>query len=311
MITKNIIRKSLDEAILKCSNSSSKAIKLGATVKETIIEDNDGQKIRVFQYEDGTILKFHETYGYKTEGYRPGIDDDKWYGWEFENIISANTDYDFFGDRCYEEFEQLDNELFESLRTMVNGKVVDDISIDIAQEMHIPTDWQRYQMYIQQYAGPIGMVYNHYLKTGGDVSSFEKDRVKIDHDWFVDLEKNTRIDHTNYATIRHSTDEYMQPTLSKKRVSDKGHTSTSVGGITSRQINTFGEKEDWDATWKTVTLIDKGGGATGMFFGNVLKRQRGGDWEAEVNFAPNQKFERILIDEKNRIIVQKPVVKQK
>ena len=55
MVSKDVISKSLSDAIFKCSPSA-KARSVGASVKEKEYTDTDGAKVVEYTYEDGTII---------------------------------------------------------------------------------------------------------------------------------------------------------------------------------------------------------------------------------------------------------------
>ena len=95
--------------------------------------------------------------------------------------------------------------------------------------------------------------------------------------------------------------------IGKRIVSDKAFTSASVG-MNSEGMKSIYVGEDG---WTIITEYDTGKANRGMFLGYAIRDVNGGDFEKELLSAPNQKFERSIIDEERRIIVQRPYLTEK
>lgn len=279
MVSKDFILKSIENAIVDKCETSSKARKLGATAQVSYEDGN-----RVFEYEDGTTITFN---------YEGGLVD----------VVFNGKNHTYFGDGCYDEFEYLKDELLttETFRDYLDDSTNPDYA----------NDWEFLKSYVDYFASWMGRDLNTTLRNGGELDK-EGYFVERYHDWFVDLLRNHKIDHSDYATLRFTTRIHSNEDLDKKRVYDKAHVSTSVDGDEENKLDCFGNG-DFDSSWKTVNLIEEDSGVTGLFIGTALSEGRNQDvdedWEAEVNFAPKQKFDRVLIDEEHKIILQVPVVK--
>lgn len=284
MVDKVFILKSIEEAItIKCPTSS-KARKRGVGAEISVISDDYGDELQQYEYPDGTIISFSAEKG-------------------LYNVVLDGKVYDFPGKKSvdyeYEMFQYMKNQL-EGMEGILGNS----------------TMYNFVRQYFDDFATWLGMDINRAMRK--DIPLDEVDGI---HNWFdvildghdtvVELEKTVRIDNEDYATMRvQSNLNHGNDDIKKLVVSDKAHTCTTVGGDWEEQVSTFGSRSD-GTPWKIITLIDKESGATGLFAGNPLIDERGRDWEAEVQFAPKQKFERVFIDEENRFIIQKPVIKNK
>lgn len=112
---------------------------------------------------------------------------------------------------------------------------------------------------------------------------------------------------STFMSIRGVRHLHDNDSIGKRIVSDKGFTSASVG------MNSEGLKNIYvgDDGWTIITEYDTGKANRGMFLGHALRDVNGGDFEKELLSAPNQKFERSIIDEERRIIVQRPYLTDK
>ncbi len=279
MVDKNFILKSIEDAIIVKCPTSSKARKRGM---DGVLSYNDEFDSNQITYPDGTVVVY---------------DDD-------EGLFSVTIDgktYDFPGKKSrdyeYEMFQYMKDQL-EGMEGILGNN----------------TMYQFLRKYFDDYASWLGMDINRAMRKDislEDVSGIHNwnDVILDGHDTVVELERSVRIDNEDYVALRvQSNLNHGNDDIKKLVVSNKAHTCTTVGGDWEEQVMTFGTGSA-EGSWKIITLIDKGGGATGLFAGNPIRDERGKDWEAEINFAPKQKFERVLIDEENHIIIQKPVVK--
>lgn len=275
----DIIEKSIIDTV-KC-NTSGTARKRGVGAEFSYNSDVNSYDI---VYPDGTLVQY---------------DDD-------DGLVSVSIDgkkYDFPGkkDSDYEY------EMFEYMKQQLSN---------MEGILGYSTMYNFVRAYFDDFASYLGWAINGALRDGTPLEDahpriHQWNDILVDgHDAFVDLEHELRIDNEDYACIRlQSNMNHGNDSIDKKVISDKAHTCTTVGGDWTKQVINFTETMSAGDSWKVITVVDKGSGVTGLFAGNPLRDERGRDWEAEVNFAPKQKFERLLIDEENKIIIQKPVVK--
>lgn len=279
MVDKFIILKSIEEAITTKCPTSSKARKRGVG---GVVGYNEKYGSDEITYPDGTVVVFDEEYG-------------------LTSVTIDGKTYDFPGSKGYD----YEYDMFEYMKEQLQN---------MEGILGANTMYQFLRMYFDDYASWVGMNISRGLRESIPIDEISgvhswNDVIVDGHDTVVELERTMPIDKEDYATLRvQSNMNHKSDDISKKFVSDKAHTSTTVGGDWEDQLFTFGTGSAEDS-WKIINIIDKGGGATGLFAGTALRDERGSDWEAEVNFAPRQKFERLLIDEEHKIIIQRPVVK--
>lgn len=120
------------------------------------------------------------------------------------------------------------------------------------------------------------------------------------------LQRN-ELKNSQFISIRGVRHLHDNDSIGKRIVSDKAFTSASVG------MNSEGMKNIYigEDGWTIITEYDAGKANRGMFIGHAIRDVNGGDFEKEILSAPNQKFERSIIDEERRIIIQRPYLTEK
>lgn len=218
---------------------------------------------------------------------------------DLESITIDGKTYNYLKNESYNTFKKQGDYLDKLFK---EGEFDDDGT---------PHQMNKYvlEKFADKFASYDGMRLNENLRKGLGLPS-DSNIDKKQYELFVDFEKNNTIDDTDYSTFRVQTNLHNNDSIDKKFVSDDAHLSTSVGANKDLLTSQFVHGDDTDGNyWQIFTVVDKGSGTKGAFLGNSLKNIRGGDYESEVNFAPKQRFERLLIDENNKVIIQKPVVK--
>ena len=293
MVSKDIIEKTFNFIIdTKCSPSQ-KARNIGASVTETEKKLEDGTRVHTFQYEDGTsiTIEYDKPITVNDDGYVYEAETDR-----FAKVSHNGKEYelsygDSNNDKSIDEFFQYQKDY------IINNYGTDG--------------WDFFCEYANQYGTSQGWHLNMILrgqKKATDITDEEGDFYISPFLWenharFVEMEKNLPLDNEDLITVRLVSDLHRNDSIGKKVVSDKGHTSTSTTG----QIDNYDTYGDPNNAWFVFTLNEKGSGVHGAYFGNAIREADGYDFEREVNYAPNQEFERVLIDEKNRFIIQKPI----
>ena len=281
MVDKIFILKSIDEVISNKCQTSSKARKRGVGAEVISTVDDSFNDVMEYHYPDGTIISYSEDTG-------------------LYNVVFDGKLFEFPGKKRYnyeyEMFEGMKNELMVMEGILGNN-----------------TMYQFLRKYFDDYSSWLGMSVNNALRNGTPLENVNGihnwfDVILDGHDTVVELEKTMRIDFEDYVTMRvQSNLNHKSDDINKLFVSDKAHTCSTVGGDWENQVLNF--SNGGGEYWKIITLIEEGSGVTALFAGNPVRDERGTDWEAEVNFAPKQKFERLLIDEEHKFIIQRPVVK--
>lgn len=241
------------------------------------IEFNEQGDLKSLTYEDGTEIQF----------------DDRGNISHFRNSDGVEMDYLFA--RAYDFF----------------ASQKDDIIDRYGQE-----GWDFLCEYTNIYATKMGIYMNSYLR---GLISFDEFKSSVDnwwnhktyddfgylwdnHDRFVEMLSTIDLPTGNFYSVRVMNHVHDNDSLDKAIVWDKAHTNSTAGA----EMYRLGVFADTEFGWKVITDFSGSHNAKGLFLGNSLREKRGKDWEMEVNFAPNQKFERVLVDEEHKIIVQRP-----
>ena len=271
MVSKDVISKSLSDAIFKCSPSA-KARSVGASVKEKEYTDTDGAKVVEYTYEDGTIINMKL-------GKPITMVEDDGYTYESETDIFDTLTYN----GVMEKFEIAEYKILKTYK----GKELEGV---VCKQVLYP-DQRESVICLADYV------------TDEDGKFYISPFLLENHNRFVEMEKSLPLDRESFVSLRLVNKLHRNDSIGKKIVSDKGHISTSTTG----QIENYEVYGDYMNGWFVFTVNEKGSGARGAYFGRGIKYSDGYDWEREVNYVPNQKFERVLIDEENRFIIQKPI----
>lgn len=302
MVNKIVILKAFDDVLTVKCNSSRKARQIG---ESAVLSTNENGY--TLSYANGMSLEF---------------DSDN----NMVNLVDNGADFNYFGDDCYDEFDY-QRESFQGTGGFTfRRKVRKGLTNEYYWEVHkYEDDYSFLTDYMTNYATIQGLILNKNLNQGSfgrkQLNSF-KDIVNNNssHNYFVELEKNTRCDHKNFVCVRVQNRLYDNDSIDKEFYRNKHHTSASVGADINTIMETFtGDSnphrrdnarnniKEEDLVWRVYTKVGKDTGVHGLFFGNNINdspTRCGDDWEAELNFAPNTKFVRDVIDEKNHIIIQ-------
>lgn len=153
----------------------------------------------------------------------------------------------------------------------------------------------RYEVY-RDWISDRGFNANDELRNGKQVSSIR------DYDDFAKWINDSRCDYDNIVLGHGQKKLYKDDAIGKHIVKTKGHFCTSVG-LDDMGYRTF---KGYDG-WMVYEVIGKNSGAKGLYLSNSVKRFELAEREQEVIFPTNQKRERLLIDEENKIIIEMPI----
>ena len=250
--------------------------------RNAIVTDIDHQGLigeREFEslvYPDGTKIEFERIAVYNSN-YRRNQ-----YYHRLKSVTIDGKRYDFLGDDSYDHFMyQLE---------------------DIARKYGDAKVW-KLSNYSSRFATTSGMGLNVDLRNGMSPRGGLAQR----HPEFVKLIKEAKLK-GDIASYRVQTSLYDDDGIDKLIITSKSHFSTSTGALKGKLKFNFIHGDSNDGKyWQIITVIPDGSDQNALFLGNFLRRARGGDWEYELNFAPNQRFQRLLVDEVNKIIIQTPI----
>ena len=303
MVNRNIIeyyvQKSIIETI-KCPTNTNKARRIGKSCTVEKVTESFGDitatKEVIYSYDNDLKLTF--------DGGQSTIKSIEYDGETYNYYNQIGDSFSNSKNNPVNKFDYLKKELSQT----ENGQSINTSTNTI-------NDWEKLKTYSDEFASDNGMILNNDLRNNQDITN-TKGFVWENHDWFVSLQKRTKIDHENYATLRITKNLHDNEDITIPIIKDKGHTSASAGGNIRNLSYMFGGTRSMDNynfdkdSWKTVTLIKKGSGVKGLYLGGAINESRfngkHGDWESEVNYTPNQKFRRVMIDESHKLIVQIP-----
>ena len=247
---------------------------IGKTGKwETYTDENGGITGSSLTYKDGTSIK------YDKDGNITGIITD--YGEKIPYIgkgITMNMDFYNF------DVENLKYEL-----GTVDYRIIKDFVINYRQNHYI-NRYLRGKATEQEMRAELG---DRYV-----------DKMLRDMDNVCEiLDNNNLLKNYVFLSVRGVRNLHDNDNINKRIVSDEGFTSSSVGANT-----TFIQKMySGDNGWTILTLYEYGNPAsTGLYTGYIFEDNGSYDIDQELITMPKQKFERTIIDEQNKIIIQRP-----
>ena len=276
MVNREVILKTITDAIIKCGASSSiRRIGSNYTITTSTLPNIIGSTIvgelkeEKITYKNGIAVTFTESDYYGENEFN------------FKSITIDGEEYEYLGHNSYSFFDYQKQWIIDH---------------------YGESEWEFVSKYADYFASTDGMEVNYDLRHNNPLG--DDNFLRREHDHFISIVKDLPCDKESSVNIRVVDSLHRNDGISKKIVSDKAHTSTSAGTHLQELMENFSNSYD---AWKIITLVGKDSGAKGMFFGNSIKETTGFDWERELHFLPNQEFERLVIDEDNKIIIQKPI----
>lgn len=235
----------------------------------------DHESFKTIKYEDGTTIKFKKSGN--PEYPQQTLD---------EVTINGKT-YKYKDNDVYDHFKYQDAQLTKE-------------ELDFADE------------FIEKYGTYAGQEFNSLQR--GKLSKKDLEDIADDEafKWLNEnferynkiLDKST-IEH-DVVSMRIQAKNYVPKGATT--IQDKAYTSSSVGISRTNLIDCFGNSRNIDDNWTYLTVTPKG--TTGARFqGNSIARKYGSlddDFERELTYKPNMKFDILLLDEKNKIMILQP-----
>lgn len=284
MVSRKIIENALTKAFMNKCSGSDKARKRGENGIVTYCTNSKYKNFATVEYPDGTKIVFHDK------------EDD--YNGDLESITINGKTYNYLKDKAYTTFEK------QEMLLDKNTEESDFLSTDN------PLTRIQFMRFADNFATGQGFSVNEALRKNVSIEDLIviNNSIKSNYKRFVEFERTNTIDDTDYVSLRIITRLHDNDSINKRIVMDKAHTCTSVSAKKNflKLLFSHDGGDDGDC-WQILTVVDKNSGVTGAFLGNALKKARGHDGEGEINFAPKQKMERLLIDEEHKIIIQTPV----
>lgn len=234
---------------------------------------------KTIEYEDGTVLKF------KSIVTNPEAPDYTSHTLDEIKINGKTLKYKQQG-KSYDDFKYQDKQFTKA-------------ELAFADE------------FIKHYGTYAGIKFNEYQM--GKLSKKDYAEIKDDASfkWLVKnadkydklLEKTTLEEDT--VTVRVKTKNHIKPT--DKHVQDKMYTSSSAGRSITDLIDNFANGRDLEDNWIYITVNPKGTKGA-RYQGNSIIRNEGQDmdFEEEITYKRNFKFDVVLYDEVNKIIILTP-----
>ena len=260
-------------------NSSVNPVERG---RNAIVKDIDRHGMigeREFEkvlYPDGTVIEFERIERWNSN-WRRHV-----YNHRLKSVTIDGKTYDFLGDDSYDHFMyQLE---------------------DIARKHGGAKVW-KLNNYTNRFATSSGMGLNTDLRNG----MAPRGGLASRHPKFVELIREAEL-RGDIASYRVQTSLHDDDALDLLTFTSKSHYCTSTGGLKGKLKFNFIHGDSNDGKyWQIITVIPDKSGHHALFLGNSLRKARGYDWEYELNFAPEQRFQRLLVDEVNKIIIQTPI----
>ena len=295
MVNKDKIEEIISKSIvtvIKCSPSDD-ARKLGASVTVNSSVDENGTRTDLLTYDDGTVIE--RLWGVPMTFERGD-------GTTYESEINMFASLTYNGKKYDLSYGDSDMD-----------KTTDDFfryQKDFIVKEYGEDGWDFFCKYSTEFGTYQGWNLNDVLRgkrklsevTDEDGDFYISPFLLENHDRFVEMEKTLPVNE-DFATVRIVDRLHRNDSIGKVVVSDKGHTSTSTIGELEH-YETYG---DYMNGWFIFTLNEKDRNIHGAYLGNAIKETDGYDFEREVNYAPNQEFERLLIDDENKFIIQRPI----
>ena len=179
-----------------------------------------------------------------------------------------------------------------------------------ASEQKLADEW------IEHYGTAAGKQFNDYKRgklTKEQIKEFkEEEGYGESFKWLIDHEKEydkileKSVINEDMVSMRIQARNYAKPDATT--ITEKGYTSSSVGINRSDLIDVFGNARDIDSNWTILNVTPKGTKGA-RFQGNSIARNEGDrdmDFERELTYKQGMKWEVLLRDDKNKIMVLKP-----
>ena len=177
------------------------------------------------------------------------------------------------------------------------------------------------ERYCNEFIGWKGLEINSYFrgeKTKQEINEiFQENNANLNEflentSKFIDIikdysDKNQKYD-DDFYTIQRIADFDERHSIDKRIVSDKGFDLSSVNA----DIKELDDVYDVNDGWTVITYYEKNNGGNGLFIGQFIEDYMNKsfkdfcDWGGFFISLPMQKFERQIIDEDNKIILQTP-----
>ena len=293
MVDREIIVKTFDSILLKCSPSDN-IRKIGKNVNVAEYTNDKNETVTRYDYGDGISVEVTNAVKHISE---VGSD------YEYDVETPVFTSINFNGKEYpilskHGERDDGTDSFFNYQKDEILNRYGED-------------GWEFYKEYANNFATYKGWELNSILRGEHSVDDFTDDEDSIssirflvdNHDRFVDMEQHLSLDRDDFVSIRIMGDLHRNDSVGKKIVQDKGHTSTSVVG----DVYHYDAYANPDDSWFVFTLNDKGSGVKGGYLGSAIDEGYGDDFEREVNYVPGQRFERLVIDDEHKFIIQRPL----
>lgn len=279
-----------------------KARNIGKTGKWTTQTNEKGETTHTLTYKDGTTLTFkEETINiYGKEEQVPYISH-LTYG-NFDEDYQLHKGEKFFDyEKMFKDLKKEDLDFFNEYTSFKMS------TLGMYLNQYVRGEWDRddlYNMiYYQLNESPVKDMFDkEYLK---GMKSLGLTQYLIENnDKYQNIIENTSLNgYGDFFTVREVNGFHDNDNLNKRIVKDKGYTSETVGCIMAENRGSISLE---DEPWTIVTLYEDGNPANrGAYLGYSERRNEGTNYWEEILRPPNAKSERLIIDENNKIIIQR------
>lgn len=286
MVKYNTIIKVIEEEISKCKATlQAKNIgKTGIWGEET---DENGEKIDVLTYNDGTTIKFNK-----------------------DGIVDFYNESEMFYQpshiNLYDQGEQLRYIYGEKLYIDFTHFKMSGIGMKLNEYLRGIYTKQDFYDYLERTVGNGGKAlygeeFTNYM-TGKEIGDFMLNYNPRYEEMCREASLNG---YGDFITVRRAEKLHDNDNIDKRIVYDKGYTSSSLRIEDIHGIDYCLDLDEKNS-WTIITKYKNGNPANhGMSLSYAEIEGHSQDWD-EILTAPYQKFKRTIIDERNKLIVQEP-----
>ncbi len=293
-------RKSYDE-IIKC-RATEEALNIGETGKWLSVDDEILWDSRV-KFENGMTLFFQKTVGGFSQRFVAFEDED---GNQYEIMdgyhgfrLNANEYFNSQTDAIIEKYGQDGYDFFNEYKEKWGQpffvEVPDSNKKQTVEARNLVNDYYNGKRTKEEVLDMVN---------GAEDMEFLLD--EGNHSRFNEMCNMDVTDHSLGEFVTYTRERESDVDTSKRIVSEKGNKSSTVKGDASDLEWMLGIKKDDKGAYDVYTIHkrkSKGKANRGLYLGKT-DNGKGDMFRGEFVYPSNQKFERVLIDKKDRIIVQ-------
>lgn len=268
---------------------------IGKSGKWTTSTNQQGEKTYTITYKDGTELTFTEQ---KIKGKKYNTISHVKHG-KFDEDFQLHNGENFFNEnQMCKNWIPEDHEIFNEFTyyKMSNLGMVKN------RYWRGTWDYEDVRAEFYEQVEEIGLFDEFKGRTGDEVLEYYNE---LEWEYPSILERTSLNGFGDFFTVRSQNRLHDDDSIDKRIITDKGYTSETIGANLEEVEYSIGI--DSSDCWTIVTLYEDGNPANrGAYLGYAERRNEGHNVWEEVLRPIGNKSERLIIDEKNKIIVQRP-----